>query len=72
MVKQSQPIQLKVECVNPPIPLRSFDYSVTKESYDEGDHIAYGTTPEEALQSYLDWFADENGLEIEEIRYTIS
>jgi len=37
------------EFVNPPIPCRDFDWSATFDGYDEGDHIGWGKTEEEAI-----------------------
>ena len=35
--------------VNPPIPCRDFDWSATRDGYDEGDPIGRGRTEEEAI-----------------------
>lgn len=63
-------LMLKVTCENPPIPLRRFDYSVTKEDYDQGDHISYGETKEEALKDYLEYYSDKTGIDIKDIKYS--
>jgi hypothetical protein len=33
----------------PPIPVRSFDYAAYRRSYEGGDPIGYGETPEAAV-----------------------
>jgi hypothetical protein len=35
--------------VNPPIPVRDFDWSATHEGYDEGDPIGWGRTEAAAI-----------------------
>jgi hypothetical protein len=35
--------------VNPPIPVRDFDWSATLEGYEGGDPIAYGRTEQAAI-----------------------
>ena len=35
--------------VNPPIPCRGFDWSATRDGYDEGDHIGWGRTEAAAI-----------------------
>jgi hypothetical protein len=39
---------------HPPIPDRSFDYSASRSSYDEGDPIGRGPTPIAALADLLE------------------
>lgn len=36
---------------NPPIPLREFDWSATREDYEPGDRMGFGTTEEEAVRN---------------------
>lgn len=43
-----------VEHVNPPIPVRSHDYRATFDSYEPGDPIGWGATPEAAVADLLD------------------
>jgi len=38
---------------NPPIPIREFDWSASRDDYDEGDLIGYGKTEEDAIQDLL-------------------
>lgn len=33
----------------PPIPIRDYDWSAIRESYDEGDLVGYGRTEQEAI-----------------------
>lgn len=40
--------------VHPPIPLRSFDWCATFDSYEPGEPIGYGETEEEAKANLLD------------------
>lgn len=43
-------IQIKVSELFPPIPIRRFDYSaVDASTYDLGEPIGYGATPQEAV-----------------------
>ena len=35
--------------VNPPIPVRNFDWQATQDGYDEGDPVGYGSTESEAV-----------------------
>ena len=35
--------------VNPPIPIRDFDWSATHDDYDEGDPIGWGSTESRAI-----------------------
>lgn len=37
----------------PPIPLRQFDWSAARDSYDEGDPIGHGATEQEAIDDLL-------------------
>ena len=40
------------EC--PPIPVRNYDWSASREDYDEGDFIGYGRTEQEAIDDLLE------------------
>mgnify|MGYP003662204983 CR=1 FL=1 len=40
--------------VNPPVPARHFDWSATRESYDEGDLIGTGSTEQAAIEDLLE------------------
>ena len=42
-------MKVNTEFVNPPIYSRDFDWSATHDDYDEGDHIGWGRTEEEAI-----------------------
>jgi hypothetical protein len=37
--------------VNPPIPLRQFDWCATLEDYEGGDPIGYGFTEQQAIDA---------------------
>ncbi len=37
----------------PPIPLRNYDWSATREDYDEGDPIGRGRSKHEAIQDLI-------------------
>jgi hypothetical protein len=39
--------------VNPPIPVRDFDWSATRDGYDEGDPIGWGRAEEEAIDNLI-------------------
>ena len=38
----------------PPIPVRYYDWSASREDWDEGDLIGYGTTEQEAIDDLLE------------------
>lgn len=38
----------------PPIPIRNYDWSAIRESYDEGDLIGYGKTEQEAIGDLIE------------------
>lgn len=40
--------------INPPIPIRQYDWEAFREDYDEGGIIAYGRTEEEAIKNLLE------------------
>jgi hypothetical protein len=39
--------------VNPPIPSRDFDWSATRDGYDEGDPIGWGRTEAAAIDNLI-------------------
>jgi hypothetical protein len=39
------------EFVNPPIPSRNFDWCATREGYDEGDPMGWGSTRKAAINA---------------------
>jgi hypothetical protein len=45
--------------VNPPIPVRSHDWSATLEGYEPGDAQGTGATERDALNDLFDKLADE-------------
>ncbi len=38
----------------PPIPVRDYDWSASREDWDEGDLIGYGKTEQEAIDDLLE------------------
>lgn len=38
----------------PPIPIRNYDWSASREDWDEGDLIGYGRTEQEAIDDLLE------------------
>lgn len=40
--------------VNPPVPMRQFDWNATREGYDEGDLIGMGATEQSAIEDLLE------------------
>jgi len=38
----------------PPIPVRDYDWSASREDWDEGDLIGYGRTEQEAIDDLLE------------------
>lgn len=43
----------------PPIPIRSFDWSATLESYEPGDVIGQGKTESDAIRDLLEQIEEE-------------
>jgi len=39
--------------INPPIPVRDYDWEAVRANYDEGDLIGYGKTEKEAVKALL-------------------
>lgn len=40
--------------VNPPIPIKNFDWNATFHDYEEGDFIGHGSTEDEAIEDLLE------------------
>lgn len=40
--------------INPPIPVRQFDWSAVRDGYEPGDPIGYGPTEADAKQDLID------------------
>lgn len=38
----------------PPIPVRNYDWSASREDWDEGDLIGYGKTEQDAIYDLLE------------------
>ena len=53
IVSKTETLELKVDRISPPVPVGTL-YQITKKDYDMGDLIAYGKSPEDALDNYLD------------------
>ncbi len=45
---------IEVEYIAPPIPLRDFDYRANFASYEPGDCLGYGPTPDAAGRDLID------------------
>ena len=45
--------RIVAEFINPPIPIRNYDWEACRDNYDEGDIIGYGKTKEEAINDLL-------------------
>jgi len=41
------------EHVNPPIPVRSYDWSAVRRDYEEGGLVGWGATKQEAVEDLL-------------------
>lgn len=46
-------MKIKTTYINPPIPLRKFDWSAVRESYEEGDLQGFGETEQAAIDDLL-------------------
>ncbi len=46
---KQQTMKIITKCINPPIPLRKYDWEAYYDNYDEGDPIGYGATEQEAI-----------------------
>lgn len=44
-------MNVRTEFINPPIPIRDYDWSATFQSYEPGDFIGYGATVGIAVQN---------------------
>jgi len=42
------------EFINPPIPIRKFDWQAVRDGYDDGDPVGEGETEQEAIINLLD------------------
>jgi len=42
-----------VDYIHPPIPNRNFDYRAYFDGYEPGDIVAFGPSPEEAVQELI-------------------
>ena len=38
----------------PPIPVRDYDWSASREDWDEGDFIGYGRTDQDAIDDLIE------------------
>ncbi len=39
--------------INPPIPIRLYDWTATRQDYEPGDAVGYGATEQEAIDDLL-------------------
>jgi len=46
--------EIITEHVNPPIPVRSYDWSAVRRDYEEGGLVGWGETKQEAVDDLLD------------------
>lgn len=51
--------------VNPPIPIRQFDWSAVRVGYDEDDPVGYGATEADAIANLLE--LEEENLPISDL-----
>lgn len=49
-------LQVTVDYIYPPIPLRNFDWCAYDENYEPGCPIGYGRTLREALEDYEEMY----------------
>jgi hypothetical protein len=47
-------MKIITEFIYPPIPIRRYDWSAVREGYDEGDHVGWGATEQEAINELLE------------------
>jgi len=45
--------EIITEHVNPPIPVRSYDWSAVRRDYEEGGLVGWGSTKQEAVEDLL-------------------
>ena len=50
---------IEVEYIAPPIPLRDFDYRANFASYEPGDCVGYGPTPEAEVRDLIDTWTND-------------
>jgi hypothetical protein len=63
-------LTLKLERINPPIPVRTCDWQVTGKDYEPGAPIGYGRDPQRAIEDYLGEYAFKNNIEdVRTIKY---
>jgi hypothetical protein len=63
-------LNLKVEFIHPPIPIRTFDWQVVDKNYEPGCPVGYGRTLKEAIEDYLGEYAFKNNIEdVRTIKY---
>lgn len=59
-------LHLTVQYIHPPIPYRNFDWCVTDENYEPGSPEGYGSSIQEALESYLESFEMKHNEQLKE------
>lgn len=50
---------MKTTFLNPPIPIRCFDWSCVSDDYEPGDVQGFGATEQDAINNYLEQVKDE-------------
>jgi hypothetical protein len=53
-------MKIVTDYVNPPIPVRNFDWQATTSDYEPGDPVGRGETEQEAIADLLEKIEDEN------------
>lgn len=52
-------IDMKTTFLNPPIPIRCFDWTCVADDYEPGDPQGFGATEEDAINDYLEQMKNE-------------
>lgn len=51
-------VRIRTDYIFPPIPVRSFDWQATGDSYEPGHPIGHGRTEQEAIEDLLEQMED--------------
>jgi hypothetical protein len=62
-------LQLTVSRINPPIPVRCFDWQVAEKEWDLGHVIGHGATIEQALEDFIDLYESKHDIDRRDIKY---
>ncbi len=57
-IHQINGIKVRTSHDYPPIPVRDMDWSAVDDNYDEGGHIGFGATEQEAIDDLFDQIED--------------